>query len=139
MSRRTALRLYSRVRCKHIRAARLTAATVAARLRITDHGAAAVIDLGIFTVRGDDNNAGLATRAVPRVADEAFDALLAAGETVVIDQVLVNGLGVATGRGVYRRFRRAIELSDQRRIRRFDGQFPNRGDLARSPSPATAL
>ena len=38
----------------------------------------------------------LAARAAPQLADEAFDALVAAGEAVVIDQVLVNGLGVAT-------------------------------------------
>ena len=71
-------------------------AAVAARVRVTDHGAAAVIDLGLFAGRSDDDRAGLAARAAPQLADEAFDALVAAGEAVVIDQVLVNGLGVAT-------------------------------------------
>ena len=37
----------------------------------------------------------LATRAAPQLADEAFHALVAAGEVVVVDQILVDGLGVA--------------------------------------------
>ena len=35
------------------------------------------------------------TGAATQLADKAFDALVSAGEAVVVDQVLVNGLGVA--------------------------------------------
>ena len=37
---------------------------------------------------------------------------------------------VPSGRSDYRRFRRAIECSGRRGIRKFDGQFPKRGGLA---------
>ena len=70
-------------------------AAVAAGVRIPNHGAAAVIDLGLLARWSDDDGACLCARAAPQLADEAFDALVAAGEAVVIDQVLVNGLGVA--------------------------------------------
>ena len=44
---------------------------------------------------------------------------------------------VRSGRSAHRRFRRAIECSGRRGIRKFGGQYPKRGGLAGTPRPAT--
>ena len=73
---------------KHPRAA------VAAAVWIADHRPAAVVDLGLLTGGRDDDGAGLAGRAAAQLADEAFDALVASTEAVIVDQIL-HGLGVS--------------------------------------------
>lgn len=70
-------------------------AAATAGVRIADHRPAAVIDLGLFAGRRDDDGAGLRRDATLQPVDEAFDALVGAAEAVIIDQVLVDGLGVA--------------------------------------------
>ncbi len=58
-----------------------------------DPRAGAALDLHFFTRRRDDDGEGL--RAALQLADEPLDALVAAGEAVVVDQILEAGLGVA--------------------------------------------
>jgi hypothetical protein len=70
-------------------------APVPAAVRIADHRTGAVIDLRFLAGRRDDDGAGPRPGLAAQLADEALDALVAAGEAVVIDQVLINGLGVA--------------------------------------------
>jgi hypothetical protein len=71
-------------------------APVVARMRVADHRAAAVIDLRLFGGRRQDDGASLGAGAAAQLADEAPDARVAGGETVVIDQILVNRLGIAS-------------------------------------------
>jgi hypothetical protein len=51
--------------------------------------------LSLLAGWSDDDGAGWATKAAQQLADEAFDALVAASEAVVVDQILVDRLGVA--------------------------------------------
>ena len=73
-------------------------APVLAGLRIAHHRAGAVIDLRFFAGRGLDHHAGFRRRRSAQLADEALDALIAAGEAVVVHQVLPDGHGVAAPR-----------------------------------------
>lgn len=70
-------------------------APVAVRLRIAHQRARAVVDLRFFTGRRLDDGAGFRGWCSATLADEAFDALVAAREAVIVDQILVDGLGVA--------------------------------------------
>ena len=55
-------------------------ASILAGLRIADHRAVAVIDLGLFSRRGDDHGARLRWLVSAQLANEAFDGLIAAAE-----------------------------------------------------------
>ena len=70
-------------------------APVTARFRMADHGPSAVVDLQFLAGRGEDDRAGLGRGGATQLANKAFDALVTGGEAVVVDQVLVNRLGVA--------------------------------------------
>ena len=70
-------------------------AAVAIRGRIAYHRPGAVIDLRFLAGRRLNDGAGLWGLCSAPVAAEAFDALVTASEAVVVDQVLVDGLGVA--------------------------------------------
>src|SRR5208283_1034299 len=63
---------------------------------IADHGASAVVDLEFFAGRGLDYRTGFRRLAPTKLADESFDALIAAGEAIDIHQILPDRLGVAT-------------------------------------------
>ena len=76
-------------------------AAVLAGVGMTDHRAFAVIDLALFAGGGGDDHAGLARRPVSELRDEAAHTRVAAGEPVVVDQVLPDTHGVAAaGQGV---------------------------------------
>ena len=70
-------------------------APVLAGVRIAHHGAGAVVDLSFFAGRGFDHHAGFRRRRSAQLAHEALDALIAAGETVAVHQVLPDRHGVA--------------------------------------------
>ena len=70
-------------------------AAILAAVRIADHGAGAVIDLGLFAGRGLDHGAGFLGGAAGQLAHEALDALVAAREAAGVDQVLPDRHGVA--------------------------------------------
>ena len=70
-------------------------APVLAAVRIAHHRAGAVIDLRLFAGRGLDHRAGFRRLLAAQLADEALDALIAAGEAVDVDQVLPDRHGVA--------------------------------------------
>src|SRR5450755_4745980 len=55
-------------------------AAILAAVRIADHGAGAVINLGLLTDRSLDHRAGFLGRAADQLAHEALDALIAPGE-----------------------------------------------------------
>jgi len=63
---------------------------------IADHGASAVVDLEFFAGRGLDLPHRLPATGSTKLADESFDALIAAGEAIDIHQILPDRLGVAT-------------------------------------------
>src|ERR1019366_2283683 len=70
-------------------------AAVLAAVRIADHGAGAVINLGFLTDRSLDYSAGNLGWAADQLAHEALDALIAAGEAAGIDQILPDRHGIA--------------------------------------------
>ena len=70
-------------------------AAVLAAVRVAHHRAVAVIDLRLLAGRGLDHRAGFRRLAAAQLAHEALDALIAAGEAVVVDQVLPDRHGVA--------------------------------------------
>jgi hypothetical protein len=70
-------------------------ALVLPTVRVTDHGACAVIDLGLFAGRGLDHRAGFWRLVWMQLGDEATDALVAGGETGGVHQILPDGHGVA--------------------------------------------
>ena len=72
-----------------------THAAILAAVRVADHGAGAVINLGLLTDRSLDHRAGFLGRAAEQFAYEALDALIAAGEAAGVDQILPDGHGVA--------------------------------------------
>src|SRR6266436_10112759 len=63
-------------------------ASVFAGLRIADHWAGAVIDLGFFSRRGHDHRARLCGLVSAELANETFDGLIAAVESTLGHQVL---------------------------------------------------
>ena len=73
-------------------------APVLAGLRVAHHRAVAVIDLRFFAGRGLDHHASFRRWRSAQLADEALDAVVAAGEAVVVHQVLPDGHGVAAAR-----------------------------------------
>ena len=73
-------------------------AAILAGVRVADHGAGAIIDLGLFADRGLDHRAGFFGRAADQLAHEALDALVAAREATGVDQVLPDRHGVAAPR-----------------------------------------
>src|SRR6266481_4597970 len=72
-----------------------THASVLAAVRVADHGAGAVINLGLLTNRRLDHRAGFLGRAAEQFAYEALDALIATGEAAGVDEILPDGHGVA--------------------------------------------
>ena len=70
-------------------------ALVLPTVRVTDHGACAVIDLGLFAGRGLDHRASFWQLVWMQLGDEATDALVAGGETAGVHQILPDGHGVA--------------------------------------------
>ena len=70
-------------------------AAILAAVRVADHGAGAVINLGLLTDRSLDHRTGFLGRAAEQFAYEALDALIAAGEAAGVDQILPDGHGVA--------------------------------------------
>lgn len=70
-------------------------APILAALRIAHHGPGAVIDLRFLAGSGNDHYASLGGLRSAELAHEALHALVAAGETVLIHQVLVDGRGIA--------------------------------------------
>ncbi len=71
-----------------------TSAPVLARLRIADHGTAAIIDLSLLTWRGLDDGARFGRLRSAQLADVAFDAFIGAGEAVLVYQFLPDRHGV---------------------------------------------
>ena len=71
-------------------------ASIFAGLRIADHRAGAVIDLGFFSGRGDDHRARLRCLVSAELANEALDGLIAAAEPTLGHQVLPDRHGIAT-------------------------------------------
>src|SRR5438132_13601216 len=63
-------------------------------MRISHHRTGAVIDLRLFSWRGQDHGGSLRQLRAAPLLDVAFDALVAAGKTVVRDQVLPDCHGV---------------------------------------------
>ena len=72
-----------------------THAPILAAVRVADHRARAVIDLGFLTGRGLDYGAGFFWCTADQLANETLDALVAARETAGIDQILPDRHGVA--------------------------------------------
>jgi len=68
---------------------------VFACLGIAHHRAAAVVDLCLLSGRRGDDSRGLGLAPTAYLANEAFDALVAATEAVLSDQILPNRLGIA--------------------------------------------
>src|ERR1700677_2697533 len=73
-------------------------APILAALRIAHHGTGPVIHLCFFTSFGEDHRTGFRRLDSAQLANEAFDALIAASESVLIDQVLPDGHGIAAAR-----------------------------------------
>src|SRR5450756_2078831 len=73
-------------------------AAVLAAVRVADHRAGAIIDLGLLTNRRLDHCAGFLGWATDQLAHEALDALIAAGEAAGIDEILPDRHGVAAAR-----------------------------------------
>ncbi len=71
-------------------------ASIFAGLRITDHGAAAVIDLGLFSRGGENHCARLRGLVSAKLAHETFDGLIAATESALGHEVLPDRHGIAT-------------------------------------------
>src|SRR6266853_1624330 len=71
-------------------------ASILAALRVTDHGAGAVIDLRFFSGNGEDDSNGLGQLGSAKLANKALHRLVAAGEAVVGNQILPDGHGIAS-------------------------------------------
>ena len=71
-------------------------APVLASLGVADGRSAAVIYLRFFPWSRDDHNSRLRNLGTPELADKAPHALIATGEAGLGDQVLPDGLGVAS-------------------------------------------
>src|SRR5581483_190317 len=71
-------------------------ASILAVFRIADHRTGAVIDLAFFTWRSFDADPSFRSLLAADLVDESSDALIAGGELIGIDQVLPDGLGIAT-------------------------------------------
>ena len=71
--------------------------TVLASVRVAHHGAGAVIDLG-FARRGLNHGPRFRFRCSAQLAYKPLDALVTDSETVTVDQVLPDRLGIATTR-----------------------------------------
>src|SRR5215813_10632913 len=69
-------------------------AAILSALRIAHPWSSAVIHLCFFTRRGDDHGASGLQLWRTEFVNEAFDALIAVRETVIGDQVLVDGGGI---------------------------------------------
>ncbi len=69
--------------------------SVLARLRVPDHRAGPIIDLGFFARRGLDDPDRLGRAGSPKLADEALHRLVAVRKAVIGDQVLPDGHGIA--------------------------------------------
>src|ERR1039458_5637114 len=63
-------------------------APVLTAVRVADHGAGAVVDLGLFAGRGLDHRAGFWRLVRVKLGDEAPDALVAGGEAAGVHQIL---------------------------------------------------
>ena len=72
-----------------------TRASIFTRLRIAHHRAGAVIDLRLFSGRGDDHRSRLRCWVSAELANEAFDRLIAPAEATLGHQVLPDRHGVA--------------------------------------------
>jgi len=68
---------------------------IAAGVLIPNHGPRAVIHLRFLARRRGDDGARFQGGGAAEFTDEAFDAGVPAGETVIVDQILPDGLGVA--------------------------------------------
>jgi hypothetical protein len=66
------------------------------RVRVADHRAIAVIDLGFLARCRRDHDARLRRRRPAERHDKAAHARIASGEAVIVDEVLPDGHGVAT-------------------------------------------
>ncbi len=64
-------------------------------LGIAHHRTRAVIHLCLLAGSGDDHHAGFGRLGAAQLAHEALHALVAAGETVLVDQVLPDRHGIA--------------------------------------------
>lgn len=64
--------------------------------RIPDHRPSAVVDLGLFPWRSDNDRMRVGRRVATKFADEPPHARVARGEAVAIDEVLPDRHGVAT-------------------------------------------
>ena len=68
---------------------------VLARYGITHHRAVAIVHLPFFTRCGDDDCTRFQRLDSAQLSDVAFDALVCAGESTLIDQVLPDSHGIA--------------------------------------------
>ena len=85
--------------CDCSRASAQTAgAAILAGVRVAHHRAVAVIDLCFFARRGLDHRAGFRRCRAAQLTYKALDTLVTAGETMAVDQVLPDRLGVAAPR-----------------------------------------
>jgi len=72
--------------------------TVLPSLRVTHHRAGAVIDLCFFARRGLDHGACFRRRRSAQLAYKPLDTLVTDSETVAVDQILPDRLGIAIAR-----------------------------------------
>ncbi len=70
-------------------------ASIFAGLRIADHRAGAVIDLGLFSWRGKDYRTRLQGRVSAKLANETFDRLIATAKPTLGHQILPDRHGIA--------------------------------------------
>src|SRR5438132_9922953 len=70
-------------------------ASIFAGLRIADHRAGAVIDLGLFSWRGKDYRTRLQGLVSAKLANETFDRLIATAKPTLGHQILQDGRGIA--------------------------------------------
>ena len=71
-------------------------APIFSALWVAGHRALAVIDLGLFSRRGEDHRTRLQWLVSAQLAHEAFDRLIAAVEPMLGHQVLPDRRGIAT-------------------------------------------
>ena len=72
-----------------------TRAAIRAGFGIAHHRSSAVVDLGFLAGRRGDHHAGFRYLRAAKLSHEALHTLVAAGETVLIDQVLPDGYSIA--------------------------------------------
>ena len=73
-----------------------SSAPILAGSGIAHHGTGAVIDLALLAGGGLDDDTRFGSLGSLQLASETLDALIAAGETVCVHQVLPDGFGIAT-------------------------------------------